>query len=257
MKEAFISTFRLLAQLAREPRSTDLRAAVEHRYELRDAIDERFNKVRSLSDGVLFEFGPSRVRDMAMRNRIRRWQPRLRTLFVMRVASLKYRLQLPGFELPDQVKIWHRDYDLYAAGPLNDMADWLEGKPTQLRREEKGPLNILKDSLRVYRVPLPPEMFGQYTQSFVTLMEKIDTLTASLVEEVGEDFVQGGNQLSPSAQYERPCEKAVASEDSFMIAATTARTIARNAPMEPHNRLLSYHSRDDSAVTGFDAQNHV
>jgi hypothetical protein len=33
----------------------------------------------SLADGVLFEFGPSRQQDLALRDQIRRWQPQLRT----------------------------------------------------------------------------------------------------------------------------------------------------------------------------------
>ena len=43
MKRAFVLTFRLLAQLAREPVSTDARAATERSYALRETIDTQFD----------------------------------------------------------------------------------------------------------------------------------------------------------------------------------------------------------------------
>ena len=36
----------------------------------------------------------------AMRHHLRRWQPQLRSLFVMRIDSFKYRLRVSGYELP-------------------------------------------------------------------------------------------------------------------------------------------------------------
>jgi hypothetical protein len=39
--------------------------------------------VRSLADAVLFKFGSSRPRDLYLRDHIGRWQPQLRTFFVM------------------------------------------------------------------------------------------------------------------------------------------------------------------------------
>jgi multidrug resistance protein MdtO len=73
MKEAFVGTLRLLAQFAREPVSKDIRIAIERSYALRETINAQFNKVRSLADGVLFEFGSSRHQDLHLRDQIRRW----------------------------------------------------------------------------------------------------------------------------------------------------------------------------------------
>jgi multidrug resistance protein MdtO len=103
LKKTFISTLRLLAQFAREPTSENLRAAIERSYALREMINAGFDKARSLADGVLFEFGPSRQQDLALPDRLRQWQPQLRLIFVARIALLKYRLRLPGFELPEAV----------------------------------------------------------------------------------------------------------------------------------------------------------
>jgi hypothetical protein len=51
------------------------------------------------------------VQALALRDRIRRWQPRLRLLFLTRIALLKYRLQLPGFELPEPVRLAQEEFD--------------------------------------------------------------------------------------------------------------------------------------------------
>jgi hypothetical protein len=63
-----------------------------------------------------------------MRGRIRKRRPQLQTLFLMRIASLNYRLQLPGFELPEAIRLLHRVYDDRSAEMLDDMADRIEGK---------------------------------------------------------------------------------------------------------------------------------
>ena len=131
MKRVFISTLRLLAQFAREPVSADIRSAIRRTSALHDTINTKFDNVRSLADGVLLEFGPSRRRDLALRDRIRRWQPQLRALFIMRAASLKYRLRLPGFVLPEAVIASLQAYDECSAQMLENIADRMEGKAPQ------------------------------------------------------------------------------------------------------------------------------
>jgi multidrug resistance protein MdtO len=174
MKKAFAETLRLLAQLAREPVSTDLRTAIERSYSLRETINAQFDKVRSLADGVLFEFGPSRPRDLEIRNYIRRWQPQLRTLFVMRIASLKYRLQLPGFELPESVRLRQQAYDDHSAQMLEEMADWIEH-------------NAARDTTGDSHEHLQEAVQGVQAQSLITLLRGIDGLTSSLASEIAAE----------------------------------------------------------------------
>ncbi len=186
MKRTFISAFRLLAQLAREPVSTDIRAAIERSYALRETINTQFDKVRSLADGVLFEFGPSRQQDLAMRDRIRRWQPQLRTLFLMRIASLKYRLQLPGFELPEAVHLSQQEYDNRSARLLEEMADRIEGSSPQVSSEDS--FKLLEQTLQGCCTEEAQQLPAERIQSFVTLLRGIDGLTTSLAEETATEF---------------------------------------------------------------------
>jgi multidrug resistance protein MdtO len=196
MKKAFVSALRLLAQFSREPVSKDIRVAIERSYALRETINAQFDKVRSLADGVLFEFGSSRPQDLRFRDHIRQWQPQLRTLFVMRIASCKYRLQLQGFELPESVQVLQQEYDDHSARVLEDLADQIESNSRRAR-------------------PMPEDSFGHFEQkvhacyaaeevakeeqpiaeahirSFVTLLRGIDTLTTSLAEDAGALAMEG------------------------------------------------------------------
>jgi multidrug resistance protein MdtO len=184
MKRAFVESFRLLAQLAREPLSKDLRLAIKDTLALRDTINAHFDRVRALADGVLFEFGASRRRDLAMRDRIRQWQPRLRTLFLLRVASLKYRLQVPGFELPDAVRVYQREYDEHSAQVLEQMADAIEGKTTDVQLTPEDSSGALERVLVECCGPGKQRLPANRVESFVTLLRQIDQLTTSLAKEV-------------------------------------------------------------------------
>jgi multidrug resistance protein MdtO len=177
MKRTFISSLRLLAQLAREPLPG--REKSWSSYALRETISANFDKVRSLADGVLFELGPSRQQDLALRNRIRQWQPQLRMIFTTRIALLKYRLQLPGFELPEAVRVAQQEFDNRAADVLNSMADGLEGKASV------NPIFIKETFERLENVVQnccsgQPQAFASQLQTFLLLSRKTESLESSL-----------------------------------------------------------------------------
>jgi multidrug resistance protein MdtO len=195
MKRTFVATLRLLAQLAREPGSDELPAAVERIYSLRETINAHFDKVRSLADGVLFEFGSSRRRDLELRTCIREWQPELRALFVMRVASLKYRLQLPGFELPESVRLLHEAYDDHSARMLEGMADRIENNQATREDLAEGSRALLNNATQAIQSADPDQFPTVRTQSFVTLLLGIDRLTASLFSQIAAE--SGPGPLTP------------------------------------------------------------
>jgi multidrug resistance protein MdtO len=180
MKRTFVSAIRSLAQLAREPASINRATAIERSYILRETINAQFDKVRSLADGVLFEFGPSHQQSLALRECIREWQPQLRTLFLMRIASLKYRLQLPGFELPEHALSALRECDDRSAALLDDVADWIEGNAR--------PREIPKDSLKEMGQSQP----RAGSPSFLALLRGIDSLTDSVAEQIARNLPTPG-----------------------------------------------------------------
>src|SRR5258707_12172818 len=97
MKITLTCSLRLLAQIAQAPFSKELRAPTDRSYAIREAINKNLEQTRALADGGLFEFGPTREQDLLWRDRIVRWQPQVRILFLTRIALWKYRAQLPGF----------------------------------------------------------------------------------------------------------------------------------------------------------------
>ena len=184
MKRAFISNLRQVAQFAREPLSRDLKVAIGRSLVLRATINNNLDRTRSLADGVLFEFGPTRQRDLELRSRIRQWQPQLRTLFVMRIASLKYRLQFPGFELPETVRLRQQAYDDRSARILEETADRIEGKPTAATNSLEESHELLDRAIEAVQEQDPAQLPPGRAQSFVTILSEIDCLTASLASEI-------------------------------------------------------------------------
>jgi len=187
MRKAFISTLRLLAQLARSPVSREIPFTIERGYVLRETINAQFDKVRSLADGVLFEFGPSRPQDLALRDHIRRWQPQLRALFLMRLASLKYRLQLPGFELPQAVRLAQQAYDDRFAGVLEDLAVRIERGVRQIGPVRGSSFEDLEQAVRACCAPEPEPLPQAPLHSFLALVREIDRLASSLAEEIAAE----------------------------------------------------------------------
>jgi multidrug resistance protein MdtO len=182
MKKIFIYNLRLLAQLAREPlpgREKSWRSD-----SLRETISANFDKVRSLTDGVLFEIGSSRQQALALRTQIRQWQPQLRTLFLTRIALLKYRLQLPGFELPEAVRLAQRQVDDESAKILEGMADHLDGKPPRGDDKFEDSFEQLQQTVRSCRSEGPQESLTVQLQTFLTLSRNSESLTMSLSKEI-------------------------------------------------------------------------
>jgi len=187
MKSSFVSTFRLMAQFAREPLSTDLKIAIGQTLALRETIDANLDKTRALADSVLFEFGPSRQRDLGLRSQIRRWQPQLRALFLMRIASLKYRLQLPGFELPDSVRLRQQAYDEASARMLEELADRVEGREHQVGSGAEEMRELIRRKLQDAEAAAKRELPVAQAHSFATLLGEIDGLTSSLAGQIATE----------------------------------------------------------------------
>jgi multidrug resistance protein MdtO len=184
MKRAFISGLRLLAQYAKEPLSKDLKVAIERSYSLRETINSNFDQVRSLADAVLFEFSSSRRQDLALRSRIREWQPQLRALFQIRIALWKYRAQLPGFELPPPVRLAQQEFDDRSAKILDGMADRLETKSSLEKDNFEDSFERLEQTIRSCCSEGPQELLSAEMQAFLALSRNIESVTMSLAEEI-------------------------------------------------------------------------
>jgi len=183
MKTGFISTLRLMAQFAREPISENLPTAIERSYSLRDAIEKGFENARALADQVLFEFGPSRERNLALRDRIRGWQPQLRALFVLHISTWNYRARLPGFDLPDPVLSGQREFDEEFARMLEGMANRLEGKPPEAPDNFNNSLQHLEQSVQLYAATESQATLAAGLRTYLARDRRIRDVTCALLEE--------------------------------------------------------------------------
>jgi len=183
MRKRFISNLRLLAQFAREPLSRDLRTARVRSLALAETINASLDKVRALADGVLFEFGPSRDHDLALRDCMRQWQTQLRILFITRIVLWRYRLGFPGFELPEAIQSAQEAFDNRLARALDGMADRMKGDGPGQKEDFKSAFAQLEQSVRKalpnQQYPLTPQM-----QSFLLLSGRIAALADSVEQEI-------------------------------------------------------------------------
>jgi multidrug resistance protein MdtO len=182
MRRTFISNLRSLGQLVREPLPG--REKTWRPDSLRETINTNFDKVRSMADGVLFELGPSRQGDLELRNQIRRWQPQLRALFVTRITLVKYRLQLPGFELPEPARVAQQEFDNRLARVLDGMADRMEGTPPEETDRFEDAFERLEQTVRVYCSEERQELLTAEIQTFLTLSRSIENVAISLDKEI-------------------------------------------------------------------------
>jgi multidrug resistance protein MdtO len=183
MRRAFISNLRFLAQYAREPLSKDPKTAIAWSLALRETINTNLDKVRTLADGVLLEFGPSRDQDLALRDRIRQWQPNLRMLFITRLVLWRYRVPLPGFELPEAIQSAQEEFDSRLAAALHGMADRMNGD----RLAQKEDLTSAYTQLEQATWKALPKEQHQRTpqiQSFLLLSRRIAGLADSLERDI-------------------------------------------------------------------------
>lgn len=182
MRSTFISNLRLLAQLVREPLPGSEKTWRSD--SLRETIVANFNKVRSLADGVLFELGSSRQQDLALRSRIRQWQPQLQALFLTRISLLKYRLGLPGFDLPEGLRGTQQEFDNHLSKVLDGMADRMEGKASERKCGLENVFEGLEETVRSCCSKAPQELLAPELQTFLALSRSIENVTLSLDHEI-------------------------------------------------------------------------
>ena len=181
MKTTLNSLLLSLAKLCRDPRARDLQAAINQSYAVRETVNKSFNDIRSFGDAVLFEFGPMREQDLALRSRIVAWQPQLRLLFMTRVTLFKYRLQLPGFELPAELQRAQQEFDACLAGTLEETAKRFEGQTTDPTEELRNAYARLREAIRSCAAAAHPEpILNQRLTTFAVLCERITGQVLSL-----------------------------------------------------------------------------
>jgi multidrug resistance protein MdtO len=183
MQRTFVSTVRLLATLMKAPTSNEPASAIEETYVLRDRIGSSFENLRQHADGVMLELGKTRERDLALRSKLLRWQLRLRELFSLRLTLLRYRLHLPGFELPDSMRRAQEAFDIRIAKRLEAIADKVSVPARFMPAEETPDQSNVKEILDV-DFKQEEDIGVSASRTLVPLLFRLESLLISLEQEI-------------------------------------------------------------------------
>jgi multidrug resistance protein MdtO len=185
MKKTFVTDLRLLAQYAREPLSAPQAISIKQSIALRETINTNLDNLMALADGVLLEFGPFREQNLAVRDRIRRWQPQLRVLFITRITLWKYRMRLPGFELPETTWQAQREFDDELAKTLGAIADSFEGHTAAGRESAlEACFKHLEETVQTFGVRDLQRALPEHLKTFLTLSRRSEGLVNCLDHEI-------------------------------------------------------------------------
>jgi multidrug resistance protein MdtO len=122
--------------------------------------------------------------DLALRGQIREWQPQLRMLFLTRITLYKYRLQLPGFELPSAVCDLQLEFDSQLAATLEGMADRLEEKAPRDNHDFRDSFERLESAVRARFPDEPHKTITAELKTFLALSQTAGDLVTSLANKV-------------------------------------------------------------------------
>jgi hypothetical protein len=115
---------------------------------------------------------------------VRRGAKRLKYAVLRDPFMLKYRLQLPGFELSESLRPAQEEFDQCLAGVLDGMADRLEGKPGETAESLEALLARLKEMADTCESAQAPGLLTGHPRTFVSLLRRIETLALSLNKEI-------------------------------------------------------------------------
>ena len=106
----------------------------------------------------------------------------------MRIASWKYRSQVPGFDFPDSIRTRQAAYDEQSARVLEAMAARIEGNGPGAKSLLEGAQALLNRTIGEVQAAEARGLPAHRAQSFITLLRSIDELTASLFAEIAATF---------------------------------------------------------------------
>jgi multidrug resistance protein MdtO len=187
MQRTFVSTLRFLAMLMRAPVSKEPSAAIEETYLLRERIGTGFENLRQDADGVMLEFGNNRERDLALRSRLLRWQLRLREMFSLRIALLKYRLHVSGFELPKSVQRAQEAFDARIAKRLDVIADWTSNGIQSGHVQEESAASADDQTPNEF-LQLEGDVDSPAVRTLLPLLSRLESLVNTLEREILSTF---------------------------------------------------------------------
>jgi hypothetical protein len=162
---------------------------------LRDLITTGFSDVQTHASTMLFEFGPDRRKNLALRERALNWQSSLRTIFLLQISILQYRIQVDPNTLPLPVRQARIALDNAISQILESLAEDsrspnIEGAATALPH--------LESELEAWFSTLPEKRISTHARDILRLSRQLVADLRSLIDEMTpahENIVERGEQV--------------------------------------------------------------
>jgi multidrug resistance protein MdtO len=199
MQTIFARNLEMFAELTEQLLVKDQVKAIKRIRQLRDQLNAGFPAVTAQADAVLFEFGPSRQRQLQIREDVRRWQPSLRTLLQVQIASVQYLAHIPLVSLPEPIARAGVGFEQDVAQVMHAMASEVKGKPVAAVPDIGVSAARLKEAMHKYYqdagTPVAPE-----ASDVLGLAESLATIIAPLYEDIRDTFAAYQHAAGGNAQ---------------------------------------------------------
>jgi multidrug resistance protein MdtO len=193
----FRANLRLIAQLvcvADDP-AADRASVIQKIRDLRDLITTGFSDVQTHASTMLFEFGPDRRKNLALRERALNWQSSLRTIFLLQISILQYRIQVDPNTLPLPVRQARIALDNAISQILESLA---EDSRSPNIEDAAIALSHLESELEAWFSTLPEKRISTHARDILGLSRQLVADLRSLIDEMTpahENIVERGEQV--------------------------------------------------------------
>jgi multidrug resistance protein MdtO len=187
MQRLFARNLEMFAELTEQLPEKDQIKAVRRIRVLRDQLNAGFQAVTAQADAVIFEFGPERQRKLQIRDDVRRWQPSIRTLLQVQIASVQYLVNKPLSNLPEPIAQAGVAFEQDIARVMRGMASEVSGKPVAGAPDIRASVTRLQETINKYYqdvgVPVPAPV-----SDVLGLAERLATIVGPLYEDIHDTF---------------------------------------------------------------------
>jgi multidrug resistance protein MdtO len=187
MQRLFARNLEMFAELTEQLLEKDQIKAVRRIRQLRDQLNAGFSAVSAQADAVLFEFGPSRQRQLQIREDFRRWQPSIRTLLQVQITSVQYLVNRPLSDLPRPIAQAGVAFEQDVAQVMHAMANEASGKPVAGVPDITISAAQFQEAIRKYYqdagTPVPTQ-----ASDVLGLAESLATIIGPLYEDIRDTF---------------------------------------------------------------------
>jgi multidrug resistance protein MdtO len=183
MQAVFAHNLEMFAELAEQLLEKDQIKAIRRIRQLRDQLNAGFAAVTAQADAVLFEFGPSRPQKLQIREELRRWQPSIRTLLLVQIASVQYLANKPLSNLPEPLAQAGVAFEKDIALVMHATASEVSGKPVEdvpdIRMSAVRTRQVFEQHYGTLGVPVPDA-----ASDVLGLVDSLATILAPLYEDI-------------------------------------------------------------------------